>query len=204
MSNIYDKLKSDFEKLKRKDKNLKIFGSECHKYIFNPILTEDYISSFENEHEISLPTDYRLFLKEVGNGGAGPYYGMFKLEDFYQSRLGDNSGINIGRNFLQTPFLYTIDNPFVNRDWDENLTDEEYVKECNKDISGTITLSHHGCGYFDMLIVSGEEKGKVWHDATISHCGMKRIFDSFTEWYCHWLKKSMKEYKKQTISSVLY
>jgi hypothetical protein len=75
-----------------------------------------------------------------------------------------------------------------------NITDEEWEriieeedKKWEPDMTGAITLSHQGCAYFDMLIVTGEERGTVWADARASDYGMSRIFDSFTDWYLHWL-----------------
>lgn len=37
---------------------------------------------FESEHDITLPPDFQWFLKLAGNGGAGPYYGIFKLDQW--------------------------------------------------------------------------------------------------------------------------
>jgi len=34
--------------------------------------------SLELDHGISLPQDYRNFLASIGNGGAGPFYGVFR------------------------------------------------------------------------------------------------------------------------------
>ncbi len=46
----------------------------------NHVLTETEVASFEKEHEISLPSDYRNFLLTVGNGGDGPpEYGLLKI-----------------------------------------------------------------------------------------------------------------------------
>ena len=194
MKDIFNTLKQDIEMLKRKDRHLRIFGAASHNYKLNPTLSESHLLTFEEKHKITLPDDYRLFLKEVGNGGVGPYYGMFPLENFYQSRFYDGSDENcIGNDFLQTPFPYSKNNPFVENEMDDDLTDEVYAQEFIKNLNGTITLAHQGCGYFDMLIVSGEDKGKVWIDARVSDYGMNCIFDSFTEWYFHWLNASIKE-----------
>jgi len=198
VSSIYDKLKQDLITLTQKDTQLKVFGAESHKYRFNPTLSESYILQFEEAHEIHLPDDYRMFLKEVANGGAGPHYGMYRLEDYYQSRFYDGSDANyIGKDFLKTPFPYTKSNPLKPLDPSyrdeiaENLTDEEYAKEFSKNFSGAITLAHQGCGYYDMLIVSGEERGTVWMDATASDQGIRYAFNSFAEWYFYWLKSSI-------------
>lgn len=56
-----------------------IFGAVGHKFVLNPVLSETEVQAFETMHRISLPADYRRFLTQVGNGGAGPYYGIFPL-----------------------------------------------------------------------------------------------------------------------------
>ena len=192
------KLKQDLITLTKKDTQLKVFGAESHRYRLNPTLSKSYILQFEETHEIHLPDDYRIFLKEVANGGAGPNYGMYRLEDYYQSRFrsGSDAGY-VGKDFLKTPFPYTKSNqlkpldPSDEDDADDGLSDEEYGKKFIKKFSGAITLSHQGCGYYDMLIVSGEERGTVWMDATVSDQGIRYVFNSFADWYFDWLKSSI-------------
>jgi len=47
-----------------------------------------------------------------------------------------------------------------------------------------------------MLIVSGDEKGKVWVDATVSDYGMACAFDSFTNWYLNWVNANLENCRK--------
>ncbi|OGC30268.1 hypothetical protein A2232_01065 [candidate division WOR-1 bacterium RIFOXYA2_FULL_46_56] len=54
-------------------------GIDRHQFKMDPPLTELQAAAFEKEHSIALPSDYRSFLLEVGNGGAGPYYGILPL-----------------------------------------------------------------------------------------------------------------------------
>ena len=56
-----------------------IFGANSHSFLLNPPLTETEMSAFEQRHSIRLPAEYRHFLGCIGNGGAGPYYGVFPL-----------------------------------------------------------------------------------------------------------------------------
>lgn len=61
------------------DKNFRVFGAASHRYELNPTLSESDIREFEAKHDVSLPPDYRWFLEEVSNGGAGPSYGILPL-----------------------------------------------------------------------------------------------------------------------------
>ena len=63
--------------LERKDRRRSVFGSAVHDYKLNPPIPVSTIEEFEARHGIRLPDDYRHFVTEIGNGGAGPYYGLF-------------------------------------------------------------------------------------------------------------------------------
>lgn len=81
MSNTFpiEELRSLLEKARATDADLKQFGAEHHKYQWNPPASLKEIEAFERETGISLPDGYRNFLLQEGNGGAGPFYGLFSL-----------------------------------------------------------------------------------------------------------------------------
>lgn len=56
-----------------------VFGAVGHGFQMNPELPESEAASFERDHNIALPSDYRQFLTGIGNGGPGPFYGVFPL-----------------------------------------------------------------------------------------------------------------------------
>jgi len=201
----YSRIIEKLNKLKSLDSRFKTFGAKRHKYLLNNCLTEEYIRNFEENHKISLPEEYRNFLKRVGNGGAGPSYGLLPLERFYYLgelaiRLYKNynkEGFTLSEidpNFLSKPFPYTSD-------WENMIDDEadildskdENINTFNYDIQGTIALCDHGCGLFNILVVSGAERGKVWFEFRIEGHGMGRVSDSFINWYEGWLDRSIKE-----------
>jgi hypothetical protein len=57
-------------------------GSNGHRFTLNAPLVEAEVAAFERQHAISRPVDYRRFLMELGNGGAGPYYGVHPIGAF--------------------------------------------------------------------------------------------------------------------------
>jgi hypothetical protein len=66
--------------LRRTDPGFTRFGSAVHRYSLNQPLPESEVTAFEARHGLSLPEEYRAFLVEVGDGGAGPFYGIFRLD----------------------------------------------------------------------------------------------------------------------------
>src|SRR5947207_14343432 len=79
MENNIEAIKTGIEILLNAEIKPDVFGANEHEYILNPTLTEEEVNRFEIKYRISLSSEYRKFLIEVGNGGAGPYYGIFKL-----------------------------------------------------------------------------------------------------------------------------
>lgn len=52
------------------------FGAEAHEFKLGVPLSEAVVAEFEERHEVTLPPPYRLFVTELGDGGAGPGYGL--------------------------------------------------------------------------------------------------------------------------------
>jgi hypothetical protein len=165
--------------------------------------------NFERTHVISLPKDYRGFLLEVGNGGAGPFYGVFKL--------GEMDGARGDKPWKEGEFVGILRNPWPHRaEW--NLSDEEVEEpECLSDdeldqamearekkvlaearIAGAFPTCHQGCSLRDWLEVTGPEAGQVWHDGRADHQGLRpyergdgrRL--TFLDWYLDWLDEGLR------------
>lgn len=58
-----------------------VFGAKSHLYHLNDPLKIEAVEAFERKHNIELPEDYRRYLTEFAEGGAGPAYGVYRLED---------------------------------------------------------------------------------------------------------------------------
>ena len=47
--------------------------------LFNPVLPLEELAAWEELAKAALPEDYRTYLTQLGNGGAGPAYGLYPL-----------------------------------------------------------------------------------------------------------------------------
>ncbi len=194
-----ERIKTKLEQLRKSDKYLKQFGSEKHKYKLNKVLTENEIINFEEQYKVKLALEYRTFLKHIGNGGAGPYYGVERLFDSLYRDLhykNENEKVN-----LSEPFPHTMD---WNLDFDEFSSNEEYenVYFSKEHSNGVLRLCNFGCGVFISLVVNGKEYGNMWFD---DRCNDQGIYSApglkeneritFLDWYEEWLDKSLAKEK---------
>ena len=77
------------EQARTKDPDFERFGADSHQYKLKAPASEEQVQKFEEQQGIRLPEEYRDFLLYAGNGGAGPYYGLYGIkaleDDFHDS-----------------------------------------------------------------------------------------------------------------------
>ncbi len=76
----WEELRQALERARPADAGLEQFGAKAHQYRWAPPADLTEVERFEREIGTRLPEDYRAFLLQAGNGGAGPFYGLFSLE----------------------------------------------------------------------------------------------------------------------------
>jgi hypothetical protein len=74
-----ERLLEDLRRLAAQDARLEVFGARSHGYRLNHVLPLARIRALEDRRSVQLPSDYVLFLTKMGNGGAGPFYGVNPL-----------------------------------------------------------------------------------------------------------------------------
>ena len=146
-----------------------------------PPAEESEVARFEARAGIVLPADYRRFILEVGDGGEGPpYYGLLPLGATPANDVPDDL-LRGYSDLLSKPF------PFVEHwIWEQEEPSEEVDARWETVSHGNLILGHDGCGMYWTLVVSGEQRGRIWlqTDMGIQPCAPSL---TFLEWYEVWL-----------------
>jgi HEAT repeats/SMI1 / KNR4 family (SUKH-1) len=168
-----------------RQRKLSCFGSNSHGFRLNHPLSEADLQAFETSHNIRLPDDYRMFLAHAGNGGAGPYYGIFPLDkwDDFADWVVDEKPDNFLS--LPCPLHSKMD---LTEDWEDGFVEGTAYQ-------GTLSLGSQGCTYAMQLIVSGSAVGQVIYvdaDGQIPYIIRE---PDFLSWYERWLDELLQGYK---------
>lgn len=213
MDTSWDDARTALQLLRQRGALDAVFGATKHRFVMNPCLSDREVTDFEITHGISLPPDYRSFLTSVGNGGAGPAYGVLKLGHMDDGH--DEAPWNdIFVGTLATPFPHTSEwndpsgMPVFDEAWEddperEEQYDREYATWENRywttaNVNGALPICHLGCALRQWLVVTGPERGTVWNDNRTDHAGLEplqtsdRLRVTFREWYQSWLDEALK------------
>jgi len=178
---IHDRLRE----LAGNDPELRRFGARRHRYRLGPVADEHELVRFEGAHGIRLPESYREFITTVGDGGAGPFYGLFRHDgsdwpDHLRRTERDLEGLRSSA-FPHT----TVFQPYPDSKPCPQHSELPDYDPCW--LAGTIALDEFGCGAFYRLVVTGPARGQVWFDDLASDAGLSPGPD-FHDWYLAWLE----------------
>ncbi|WP_133917287.1 SMI1/KNR4 family protein [Streptomyces sp. NBC_00582] len=213
---IWSGVRERVEALARVDEARQVFGAwdlaggRGHHFRFAQPLSEPEISEAEAQWGVSLPAEYRSFLLEVGAGGAGPGYGLSVLRRTDAGWLWSNVDRGLRHDYLGLPFLTGEERWRVLAEHDDRQPlqsgsdDEAYFAAYSawmtagdelfdRVTSGALTLSHGGCGYCYLLVLTGPERGRMWQDdrpggGEFSPLGEPRTPVGFARWYLGWVE----------------
>lgn len=168
MQQYLDQIKRNWFDIKRRDGRQEVFGAFMHHYNFNKPLSESEIRSIKEKYNFTLPTEYRGYITNVANGGAGPFYGMYSFEN---SVIALNSGsiddgtfknyLNENTDHFSKPF------PITDEQVDAYLIKKAAGQRAdsisiNKNAGGYLFLAEYGCGGYYIMPVNGNGAGEVW------------------------------------------
>lgn len=200
--NQVERIKIKLNLAKNTDSFFEVFGASSHKYRLDSPIDITEIETFEKKYNISLPDGYKIFLTQIGNGGnerksqvgnsgAGPDYGIYKLGHEQQFCMGYSASPTVE---------YLAKEPFFNsettkEDWEkisesipEDIPNDEYDKEFERVYAGILTISACGCAGYMGIMLSGENKGRVvYMYDELQYCPQFVNEVNFLDWYENWL-----------------
>ncbi len=185
---------------RKMDKKCEMFGASRHRYALNPPIRASFVRGVEERYEFKLPEDYFYFITEIGDGGAGPDYGIYPFVSLVEQR--DNPRAqeyavayrqSLSKEF--TPRQMRADEvdefSIVTREYYEKnperyfVFDELLETDVLCDTNGFLTLGTHGCQWDFGMVVSGERHGHIFD--TDNEGGFGLMACSFEEFYQNWL-----------------
>ena len=180
-------VKSLAELARERNPNPQEFGAITHKYQFNPPIGIDKVREFEAASGLTLPEAYVRYLTQIGNGGAGPNYGLFPLEKI-KAFYDPNEEIFLDKKDIDEEW------DEICRAYDESLEndDGEYLKIEQRAFNGSVIIGTPGCTMYTILMCKGENYGKIGViDSDMMEEYVPQIFDkTFEEWILEYFRKA--------------
>ncbi len=188
MSNeqIWLENKALLNQLKALDKTFQLFGAASHRYKLNPTCTASEVADVEKRLGIKLPADLKAFYTFMGNGVAGPHFGIRQLNDlptYFEPHL-PYQGIQ-----------YYLDNSWKEDEDEEDPLDSNGHFEIEKDLlNGLIPVIEEGCGHQTCIVTSGSMRNSIVY---LSNDGYLREAEkALPIIYQEWLIKSISYFEK--------
>ncbi|NGZ74398.1 HEAT repeat domain-containing protein [Saccharibacillus alkalitolerans] len=165
----------------RRDDALKEFGANRHGYRMNDPLEPKALEAFEAAAKVKLPTEFSEFLQTVGNGGAGPYYGIAPLDP------------NPEGAFLNRPCRLSPD--MTQEQWeamtaflhDPSLEAAEKSVMQSELYGGLLQIGTMGWTFDMMLVLTGPYRGRIVYVDRSAQIPFFTYEANFLEWYERWL-----------------
>ncbi|KPV59321.1 hypothetical protein QJ48_11785 [Paenibacillus sp. A3] len=189
-----DRITTKLEKAMRKDTDFLVFGASSHKYKVYEKLTAKELADWQAKNQVTLPEPYSQFLTKVGNGGAGPYYGIYSIEKAtsYTERNALTAKCVLHPRMTKEEWNHLIE-PLIN---DEDISDSEYDAAYNMVMGGMLCIGTQGCEYDMYLVLEGEHRGKIVYTSGFypDHPFFFVYEDNFLDWYERWLDEILLDY----------
>ncbi|MEK3900139.1 SMI1/KNR4 family protein [Paenibacillus sp. FSL R7-0179] len=199
----FERIKVKLGQARRKDAEFAEFGASSHQYKLKKKLTAGKLADWEARYGIKLPEPFAGFLTEIGNGGAGPYYGIYSLA---QATSYTELPALQGRAALypgMTPEEWNLlTEPLTG---ERDISDEEYEEARNKALGGMLCIGTQGCDYEMYLVLEGEHRGRIVYTSEFypDHPFFFVYEDNFLDWYERWLDEIILDYHNPWFGSRL-
>lgn len=194
----------------RRDPTYRIFGADRHRWQFAEPTDMREIRNFEKNMKITLPKALVRYLTELGNGGAGPDYGIYSLEKMREENaflpqtanlpvmldhsMTDEQWIDFAKRYETLDDIICSDEfETKTKEQQESLMREMRDMELSM-CAGGVFISTPGCTMNSILMCRGAAAGEVfvvdfayiYQLQSEPHCCGK-----FEDWIIKKLRKSL-------------
>ena len=140
-------VRARIDRLASLDRRLVAFGAKEHRYEFRSPLGEDEILDVERDLACRLPLELRTLYSTLGDGGAGPDYGIVHaaaLDPIEPTQA--FAGVDVLRGQYAT-----------------NEDPPGYFEVPEGALSGLLGIGQEGCGHRTCIVTSGTTVGSIVH-----------------------------------------
>lgn len=171
---MWNKILDKLARLKALDRQYQAFGARTHRYHLQPCLSEAAINEVERRRGVALPPALRSFYAAVGDGIAGPDYGLNSADCLKGHRADEPyPGVEVFRQIAAAQ--------------GEPPDESGYFEMAHRALSGLLSIIDQGCGHQTCLIAAGPKIGRIVY---VSADGFvvetdKTLPDIYDEWLNH-------------------
>lgn len=142
----------------KEDPLCRIFGADKHQYQFAPPASPEEVQAMQQRLGVTFPEDYVTYLTRLGNGGAGPQYGLYSLEQLalWNEHLPDPVSRETWLDSRLTPGRWMQAVRKFNA-----LAEEDADAVFHRMTHGALIIGTQGCTVDTLLLCSGEDAGKI-------------------------------------------
>jgi len=162
---------SKLDMAQKYETEFRAFGSKKHKYILNAPAPLSLVKEYQDTFQVNLPIEYVAFITQIGNGGAGPNYGIQSLK-------------------LDLPPAWSVERMRNQYAAPSQLSTVSRAKKTARDgiYNGLKPICDPGGGGFIWMIVNGESKGRIVNIPESPHLPVT-FYDeiTFLDWYESWI-----------------
>jgi len=130
------------------------------------------IAGFEAHHGVELPTEYRRFLLDVGNGGSVNGATLFPLGMTWSFETNDfGPWFEVG----------SLSQQFCADAFNDDEEDDAWMEPC----PGAFPVAYLGCTIWEWLVITGPDRGEIWereHPSFVPAPNPLLRALSFSEW----------------------
>jgi hypothetical protein len=175
---MWNEVATKLARLKALDQERQVFGAQHHEYELFSRLSDEELAEIEQWLGVAFPKELRAFYQEVGDGIAGPYYGLnpsVRVEPYRPSEL------------------YIDAAAFRARVPQASETEEDYFTVDREELTGLIGIIDEGCGHEICLVTTGPRTGEVVMLSIEGH--LHETNQTFLQFYTGWLDRELGKFE---------